>query len=49
MPLNKETNQPTNPPRINIHGTDVTANKSTNNNVVFVVVADLKIEYNNNY
>ena len=32
----------------NIHGTHVTANNWTNNNVFFFV-SDLKILYNNNY
>ena len=30
---------------LDIHGTHVTANNSTNNNVVFIFVPDLKIEY----
>ena len=34
---------------LNIHGTHVTANNSTNNNVVFFFLSDLKIVYNNNY
>ena len=34
---------------LNIHGTYVTANNSTNNNVVFFFVSDLKIVYYNNY
>ena len=34
---------------INIHGTHVTSNNSTNNNVVFFLVSDLKILYYNNY
>ena len=29
--------------------TPVTANNSTNNNVVFFFVSDMKIVYNNNY
>ena len=33
---------------LNIHGTHVTANNSTNNNVFFFV-SDLKIVYSNNY
>ena len=28
---------------LNLHGTHVTANDSTNNNVVFFIVSDLKI------
>ena len=31
------------------HGTHVTANNSTNNNVEFIFVSDLKIVYYNNY
>ena len=31
------------------YGTHVTANNSTNNNVVFFFVSDLKIAYYNNY
>ena len=34
---------------LNIHRIHVTANKSTNNNVVFFFVSDLKIVYYNNY
>ena len=34
--------------RLNIHGTHVTATNSTNNNVVFFFVSDLKIVYYNN-
>ena len=34
---------------LNIYGTHVTANNSTNNNVVFFFVSDLKIVYYNNY
>ena len=34
---------------INIYGTYVTAHNSTNNNVVFFFVSDLKIVYYNNY
>ena len=34
---------------LNIHGTHVTANISTNNNFMFFFVSDLKIVYNNNY
>ena len=34
---------------LRIHGTHVTANDSTNNNVVFFFVLDLKIVYYNNY
>ena len=34
---------------LNIHVTHVTANYSTNNNVVFFFVSDLKKVYNNNY
>ena len=34
---------------LNIDGTHVTANNSTNNNVVFFPVSDFKIIYNNNY
>ena len=34
---------------LNIHGAHVTANNSTNNNVVFFFVSDLKIVYSNNY
>ena len=33
----------------NIHGTRVSANNSTNNNVAFLFVSDLKIVYYNNY
>ena len=33
---------------LNIHGTHVTANNSSNNNVVFSLVSDMKIVYNNN-
>ena len=35
--------------RLKIYGTHVTADNSTNNNVVFFFVSDLKIVYNNNY
>ena len=34
---------------LNIHGAHVTANYSTNKNVVFVFVLDLKIVFYNNY
>ena len=34
---------------LNIDGTHVTANNSTNNNAVFFFVSDLKIVYYNNY
>ena len=34
---------------LNICGTHVTANNSTNNNVVFFIVSYLKIVYYNNY
>ena len=34
---------------LNIHGTHMTTNKSTNNNVVLFLVSDLKIVYYNNY
>ena len=34
---------------LSIHGTHVTANNSTNNNVVFFFVSDLKTVYYNNY
>ena len=34
---------------LNIHETHVTANNSTNNNVVFFFVLDLKIVFYNNY
>ena len=34
---------------LNIHGTHVTANNSTNDNVVFLFVSDFKIVYYNNY
>ena len=34
---------------LNIHGTHVTAHNSTNNNIVFFFVSDLKIVYYNNY
>ena len=33
---------------LNIHGTHVITNNSTNNNVVFFFVSDLKIVYTNN-
>ena len=33
----------------NIHGTHVTTNNSTNNNVEFFFVSDFKIVYNKNY
>ena len=41
--------QPINIGCLNIHGTHLTAKNSTNNNVVFFVVSDLKIVYYNNY
>ena len=41
--------QPINKGCLKIHGTHVTANNSTNNNVVFFFVLDLKIVYYNNY
>ena len=34
---------------LNIHETHVTANNSTNNNIVFFFVSDLKIVYYKNY
>ena len=34
---------------LNIHGTHVIANNSTNNDVVFFFVSDLEIVYYNNY
>ena len=34
---------------LNIHGTDVTANNSSNINVVFFPISDLKRVYYNNY
>ena len=34
---------------LNIHGTHVTANNSTNNNVVFFFVFDLEIIHYNGY
>ena len=34
---------------LNIQGTHVTANNSTNYNVMFFIVSDLKIVYYNNY
>ena len=34
---------------LNIQGIHVTANNSTTNNVVFFIISDLKIVYNNNY
>ena len=34
---------------LDIHGNHVTANNSTNDNVVFFFVSDLKIAYYNNY
>ena len=34
---------------LNIHGTHVTANTSTNNNAVFFSVSDLKRVYDNSY
>ena len=34
---------------LNIHGTHVTANNSTNNNAVFFFVSGLKIVYYDNY
>ena len=40
--------QPINIGCLNIHGTHVTANNSTNDNVFFFV-SDLKIVYYNNY
>ena len=41
--------QPVNIGYVNIHRTHVIANNSTYNNVVFVLVSDLKIVYYNNY
>ena len=34
---------------LNIHGTHLTANNPTTNNIVFFLVSDLKIVYYNNY
>ena len=34
---------------LNMHGAHMTADKSTNNKVVFFFVSDLKIAYYNNY
>ena len=34
---------------LDIHGTHVTVDNSTNNNVMFFFVLDLKIVYYNNY
>ena len=34
---------------LDIYGTNVPANNSSNNDVVFFLVSDLKIEYYNNY
>ena len=34
---------------LNTHGTHATANNSTNDNVVFFLVSDLKIQYYNKY
>ena len=49
LPTDKKTYKMNNIGCLSIHGTHVTPNNSTNNNVVFFLVSDLKIIYYNNY